>query len=73
MERVTFRHVPPSRIDNSSHFSESGKVRDHLANTAAQWLPLMLQKEEVIGPVIKNEFLHGLSQFLHARGGTQKP
>jgi hypothetical protein len=49
MERVTFRHVPPSRIvDNSSHFPESGKVRDHVANTAVQWLPLMLHKKEVI-------------------------
>jgi len=73
MERMTFRHVPPSRIDNSSHFPESGKVQDHLANTAVQWLPLMLHKEEVIRPVITNEFLHELSHFLHARGGTQKP
>jgi hypothetical protein len=71
MERVTFRHVPPSRIvDNSSNFPESGNVRDHLANTAVHWLPLMLHREEVTGPVIMDEFLHGLSQFLHAKRGT---
>jgi hypothetical protein len=32
----------------------------------------MLHQEEVIGPAITDEFLHGLSQFLHARDGKNK-
>jgi hypothetical protein len=72
MERVIF-HIPPSRIvDNRSYFAERGKVSDRLANTAVHRLPLMLHKQEVIGPIITDKFLHGLSQLLYARGGTQK-
>jgi hypothetical protein len=37
VQRVTLRHVPPSRtVDNRSHFPEIGKFRNHLANIAVQ-------------------------------------
>ena len=73
MQRVIFRHVPPSRtVDNRSNFTEFRKARDHQSNIAVHWLPLMLHKEEVIGPAITDEFLYGLSQFLLARDGKNK-
>jgi hypothetical protein len=71
MELVIF-HIPlSSTVDNRSHFPERGKIPDRLANAAVHRLPLMLHEQEVIGPIITDRFLHGLSQLLHARGGTQ--